>query len=109
MKRDIKLKNHEIVARACLIEKPKNTKGENTEIEVSIITAVNLEGSKALQLVSGDFGIVVYNELNFGFMISWKEIEKLQKDLKISEENYEDFLDNFTNDFSDTIIEFLNA
>lgn len=110
MERDIKLKNHGIVAKACLVEKEiiKTTKGENYEIDVSIVTAVDLKGSKALQMASGDFGIVIYNELNFGFMIKWNEFEKLQADLKISEEKYEEFLDNFINDFSDTVIEFLN-
>lgn len=110
MERDIKLKNHGIVAKACLVEKEiiKTTKGENYEIDVSIITAVDLKGSKALQMASGDFGIVIYNELNFGFMIGWKEFERFQTDLEISEEKYEEFLDNFINDFSDTVIEFLN-
>lgn len=110
MERDIKLKNHGIVAKACLVEKEiiKTTKGENYEIDVSIITAVDLKGSKALQMASGDFGIVIYNELNFGFMIKWNEFEKLQADLKISEEKYEEYLDNFMNDFSDTVIDFIN-
>jgi hypothetical protein len=107
MKRNIKLKNHEIVAKACLIEKEETTKGKNHEFDVLIITAVDLKGSKALQMASGDFGIVIYNELNFGFMISWNEFEKLQADLKIREEQYEDFLDNFMNDFSDTVIDFV--
>lgn len=110
MERDIKLKNHEIVAKACYVEKVKSktVKGENYEIDVSIITAVDLKDSKSLQMATGDFGIVVYNELNFGFMIGWKEFEKLQANLKISEEKYEEYLDNFINDFSDTVIEFLN-
>ncbi|WP_323593547.1 hypothetical protein [Aliarcobacter butzleri] len=109
MQRSIKLKNHEIVAKACLVEKEEATKSKNYEIDVSIITAVNLKGSKALQMASGDFGIVVYNELNFGFMISWNEFEKLQADLKISEEQYEEYLDNFMNDFSDTVIDFVSS
>ena len=111
MERDIKLKNHGIVAKACLVEKEiiKTTKGENYEIDVSIITAVDLKGSKALQMASGDFGIVIYNELNFGFMIKWKDFEKLQADLKISEEKYEEYLDNFMNDFSDTVIDFIET
>ena len=108
MQRSIRLKNHEIVAKACLIEKDETTNGKNYEIDVSIITAVNLKGSKALQMASGDFGIVIYNELNFGFMISWNEFEKLQADLKISEEQYEEYLDNFMNDFSDTVIDFVS-
>ncbi len=109
MQKEMKLKNYEIKAKACKVDKKKvsTTKGENYEIDVSIITAVDLKASKALQVASGDFGIVVYNELNFGFMINWKEFEKLQNELKISEENYEDFLDNFMNDFSDTVIEFV--
>lgn len=111
MKREIKLNNYEINARACKIEqnKVKTTKSENYELDVSIITAVDLKASKALQMASGDFGIVIYNELNFGFMISWKEFEKLQEKLNINEENYEEFLDDFMNDFSDTIIDFLHV
>lgn len=109
MQRNIKLKNHEIVAKACLVEKEETTKGKNHEIDVSIITAVNLKGSKALQMASGDFGIIIYNELNFGFIISWNEFEKLQADLKISEEKYEEYLDNFMNDFSDTVIDFVSS
>lgn len=106
MERNIKLKNHEIVAKACSVEKEK---GNNLDIDVSIITAVDLEGSKSLQMASGDFGIVIYNELNFGFMISWNQFEKLQADLKISEEKYEEYLDNFMNDFSDTVIDFVSS
>lgn len=83
-------------------------KSKNYEIEASTITAVDIKKSKALKLATGDFGLIIYNEFNFGFMISWKEFEKLQEELKISEEKYEEFLDNFTNDFSDTIIDFVN-
>lgn len=109
MKREIKLNNYEISAKACKIEqnKVKTTKNENYEIDVLIITAVDIRNSKSLEMVTGDFGIVIYNELNFGFMISWKEFEKLQEKLNISEENYEEFLDNFMNDFSDTVIDFV--
>ena len=110
MLREIKLKNHEIVAKACIVEKQvaKTKKGENYEIDISMITAVDLKDSKALQMASGDFGIVIYNELNFGFMISWHTFEKLQADLKINEDEYEDYLDNFMNDFSDTVIDFIS-
>lgn len=108
MERNIKLKKHEIVAKACLVKK-NTTRSEDYEISVSITTAVDLKDSKALQMVSGDFGIVIYNELNIGFMVDWKEFEKLQVDLKISEEKYEEFLDEFMSDFSDTIIEFIKT
>ena len=110
MLRELKLKNHEIVAKACIVEKQvaKTTKGENYEIDISMITAVDLKGSKALQMATGDFGMVIYNELNFGFMISWCAFEKLQADLKINEDKYEDYLDNFTNDFSDTVIDLIS-
>lgn len=109
MRRDIKLEKHNIKALACLVEKKNiNTdKNKNYEIETSIITAVELKGSKSLQIASGDFGIVIYNELNLGFIVSWNQFEKLQSDLKISEKEYEKFLDDFTNDFSDTIINFI--
>ena len=107
---ELKVGNFNLNAKACCVKeiKSKTVKGENYEIDVSIITAVDLKGSKALQMASGDFGIVIYNELNFGFMIGWKEFERFQADLEISEEKYEEFLDNFINDFSDTVIEFLN-
>ena len=109
MRRDIKLEKYNIKALACLIEK-KNVethKNKNYEIETSMITAVDLKGSKSLQIASGDFGIVIYNELNFGFIINWNQFEKLQADLKINESEYEEFLDDFTNDFSDTVINFI--
>ena len=111
MERDIKLKNHGIVAKACLVEKEiiKTTKGENYEIDVSIITAVDLKGSKALQMASGDFGIVIYNELNFGFVISWKIFEEVQAALNIQEANYEDFLDKVCDNFSDTILGYISG
>ena len=110
MLRELKVGNYNLNAKACCVKeiKSKTVKGENYEIDVSIITAVDLKGSKALQMASGDFGIVIYNELNFGFMISWNEFEKLQADLKISEEKYEEYLDNFMNDFSDTVIGLIN-
>lgn len=101
MRRDIKLEKYNIKALACLIE------NKNYEIETSLIAAVDLKGSKSLQIASGDFGIVIYNELNFGFIISWNQFEKLQADLKINESEYEKFLDDFTNDFSDTVINFI--
>ena len=102
MKRNIKIKlnnNNVAIARACIIEKKKDF-----EIDVSIITAVDIRKSKTLQTASGDFGIVIYNELGFGFLISWKEFENLQNELKIDEKNYEKFLDNFINHFSDCVL-----
>ena len=98
MRRTIEFKKYNINARACSVRHKKD------EIEVSIITAVDIKNSKALKMETGDFGIVVYNELNFGFMISWKEFEKLQEELKINDEHYEEFLDNFINDFGDNAI-----
>ena len=111
MKRDIKLNNYEISARACKIETDnvKTIKGGNYEIDVSIITAVDLKNSKALQMASGDFGIVIYNELNFGFVISWKIFEEVQAALNIQEANYEDFLDKVCDNFSDTILGYISG
>lgn len=110
MQRELRLKNYEIISKACEVEKKEvsTKKDKNYEIDVSIITAVDIKNSKALKMATGDFGLVVYNEFNFGFMITWKEFEKLQAELKISEEDYEEFLDKFINDFSDTIIDFVN-
>ena len=103
MKRDIKLTIYDIVARACIVK--KHAHFEETVLPVM---SVDIKGSKALQMASGDFGIVIYNELNFGFMISWKEFKKIQTELNIKEDDEEDFLDSFTTYFSETIIKFLN-
>ena len=111
MKREIKLNNYEITARACKIEqnKVKTTKNENYELDVSIITAVDLKASKALQMATGDFGIVIYNELNFGFVVSWNLFEEVQAELNIQEADYEDFLDKVCNNFSDTILRYIKG
>ena len=109
MQRQLRLKNYELISKACEVEKEEtSTKKKNYEIDASIITAVDIKNSKSLKMATGDFGIVVYNEFNFGFMITWKDFEKLQAELKITEEKYEEFLDNVLNDFSDTIIDFVN-
>ena len=110
MKRDIKLNNYEISARACKIEtnNVKTIKGENYEIDISIITAVDLKGSKSIQMATGDFGIVIYNELNFGFVLSWKIFEEVQAMLNIQEDEYEDFLDKVCDNFSNTILGYIN-
>jgi hypothetical protein len=111
MQRDIKLNKHEIVARACGVKQkefPVVKRGAE-EFEISIITAVDLSGSKALETATNDYGLAVYNELGFGFAISWKSFEDLQEKLKITEEKYEDYLDNFINDFSDTVIDFVKT
>ena len=61
MLRELKVGNFNLNAKACCVKeiKSKTVKGENYEIDVSIITAVDLKGSKALQMASGDFGIVI--------------------------------------------------
>ena len=41
--------------------------------------AVDLKGSKSIQMATGDFGIVIYNELNFGFVISWNFVSDASK------------------------------
>lgn len=102
MRRNIKFNNYDMNAKACIVVNKKD------EIETSIVTAVSLKGSRALQTATGDFGIVVYNELNFGFMISWKQYEKIQSDLNISEEDYEKFLDDLINDFTDSVMDISN-
>jgi hypothetical protein len=111
MKREIKLSKYEVVARACKVEKkefPVTKRGVN-EIDVLIITAVDIRNSKSLEMATGDFGMAVYNELGHGFMISWDIFEILQKELEITEEKYEEFLDDFMNDFSDTVIDFVSS
>jgi hypothetical protein len=68
-------------------KKLQQKKSKNYEIEFSTITAVDIKNSKALKMATGDFGLVVYNEFNFGFMISWKEFEKLQEFQKTKEDS----------------------
>ena len=92
-----------IEAKACLV---KNL--DEYEVDVSKIMAVDLKGSKSIQMATGDFGIVIYNELNFGFVLSWKIFEEVQAELNIQEDEYEDFLDKVCNNFSDTILKYIN-
>lgn len=92
-----------IEAKACLV---KNL--DEYEVDVSKIMAVDLKGSKSIQMATGDFGIVIYNELNFGFVISWKIFEEVQAELNIQEADYEDFLDKVCDNFSDTILKYIN-
>ena len=106
MKRSINIKVNNkfgIEAKACLV---KNL--DEYEVDVSKIMAVDLKGSKALQMTTGDFGIVIYNELNFGFVISWNLFEEVQAELNIQEANYEEFLDKVCNNFSDTILGYID-
>ena len=106
MKRSINIKKNNkfgIEAKACLV---KNL--DEYEVDVSKIMAVDLKGSKALQMTTGDFGIVIYNELNFGFVISWNLFEEVQAELNIQEANYEEFLDKVCNNFSDTILGYID-
>jgi hypothetical protein len=103
MKREIKLSKYEVIARACsIVEK------EDYEIETSFVSAVDIKNSKCIKMTTGDFGMAAYNELGYGFMISWDIFENLQKELKITEEKYEEFLDDFLNNFTDTVIEFVS-
>ena len=83
-----------IEAKACLV---KNL--DEYEVDVSKIMAVDLKGSKSIQMATGDFGIVIYNELNFGFVLSWNLFEEVQ----------EEFLDKVCNNFSDTILSYING
>ena len=93
-----------IEAKACLV---KNL--DEYEVDVSKIMAVDLKGSKSIQMATGDFGIVIYNELNFGFVLSWNLFEGVQAELNIQEADYEDFLDKVCNNFSDTILEYISG
>ena len=92
-----------IEAKACLV---KNL--DEYEVDVSKIMAVDLKGSKSIQMATGDFGIVIYNELNFGFVLSWKIFEEVQAELNIQEVNYEEFLDKVCDNFYDTVLEYIN-
>lgn len=104
MKREIKLLKHNIFAKACIVIEATKDK----DFDIERISAVDLTGSKSLQAMTGDFGMAVYNENNFGFYTSWKDYEELQEKLKITEEGYEEFLDNFTADLVDSVIEYVN-
>ena len=106
MKRSINIKvgnKFGIEAKACLVKDL-----DEYEVDVSKIMAVDLKGSKSIQMATGDFGIVIYNELNFGFVISWNLFEEVQAEPNIQEADYEDFLDKVCNNFSDTILEYIN-
>lgn len=106
MKRSINIKvgnKFGIEAKACLV---KNL--DEYEVDVSKIMAVDLKGSKSIQMATGDFGIVIYNELNCGFVISWNLFEEVQAELNIQEADYEEFLDKVCNNFSDTILGYIN-
>jgi len=106
MLRNIKIKINDkniIIARACRVVKTLEY-----EVEVSSITAIDIKSSKSIETMLGDFGIVMFNEFGFGFMVSWGDFEDLQATLQIKEEQYEAFLDNFINCFSDTVIEIIN-
>lgn len=92
-----------IEAKACLV---KNL--DEYEVDVSKIMAVDLKGSKSIQMATGDFGIVIYNELNFGFVLSWNLFEGVQAELNIQEADYEEFLDKVCDNFSDTILKYIN-
>ena len=92
-----------IEAKACLV---KNL--DEYEVDVSKIMAVDLKDSKSIQMATGDFGIVIYNELNFGFVLSWNLFEGVQAELNIQEADYEDFLDKVCNNFSDTILGYID-
>lgn len=104
MTREIKLEKHDLVARACIAHEP--TKDKDYDIER--VSAVDLTDSKCLQTMTGDFGMAVYNENMFGYYLSWKDYEALQEKLKITEEHYEEFLDNVTSDLIDSIINYVN-
>ena len=92
-----------IEAKACLVKDL-----DEYEVDVSKIMAVDLKGSKSIQMATGDFGIVIYNELNFGFVISWKIFEEVQAELNIQEADYEEFLDKVCDNFSNTILGYIN-
>ena len=93
-----------VEAKACLV---KNL--DECEVDVLKIMAVDLKGSKSIQMATGDFGIVIYNELNFGFVISWNLFEGVQAELNIQEVNYEEFLDKVCDNFSDTILGYIKG
>lgn len=104
MIRNLKLEKFDITANACITFEP--TKDKDYDIER--ITAVDLIGSKSLQTMSGDFGMAIYNENKFGFYISWKDYEDLQKKLTITEDKHEEFLNNITSDLVDSVINYIN-
>lgn len=104
MKREIKLLKHNLVIKACIAHESTKEK----DFDITVVSAVDLTNSKCLQLMNGDFGMAVYNENYFGFYLSWKDYEKLQEELKITEEGYEDFLMDITADLVDSVIEYVN-
>jgi len=99
MIKEIKLDKYNLIAKACVMHE----ESEDTENHIERIVAVNIKGSISLQAMTGDFGIVVYNENMLGFFIDWKDYESLRKELNIHEEDI-DFLDNITSDLIDSVI-----
>lgn len=104
MIRNLKLEEFDIVANACIVHEATKEK----DFDIEKIVSVNLKNSKGLELTSGDFGIAIYNEDKFGLYLNWKDYEKLKITLKISEEEYDQFLDNITANLVDSVIKYIN-
>ena len=97
----IKLDKYEIEAYPCrvLFFREKET------CVINKVAAVDLHGSKCLEMNSSDNGIVVLNEDNYGFFITWDEYEELRKTLDVKgDDKFDDFLDMVITDLVNTII-----
>ena len=98
MNRELKI-SETVSAKACEINSLTGY-----EFKFTGILAVDLTGSMALYMFTNDAGICIHNELKFGYYVSWKDFNKEQELLQISKENYEEFLDEFLNKFSDCVL-----
>jgi len=77
---------------------------------INRVTAVDLYGSKCLEINSSDNGIVVLNENNYGFFITWDEYKELRKTLDVKgDDEFDDFLDMVITDLVDTVIRICNG
>jgi len=77
---------------------------------INRVAAVDLHGSKCLEINSSDNGIVVLDENNYGFFITWDEYKELRKALKIKgDDEFDAFLDMVIADLVGTVIRICNG
>ena len=97
----IMLDKYEIKAHPCRVLFSR----EKEACIINRVTAVDLYGSKCLEVNSGDNGIVVLNENNYGFFIAWKDYKDLRKTINIEgDDEFDNFLDMVIADLVDTVI-----
>lgn len=96
----LKISGYDIEAKPCILNEDKT--------KVEKITAVDLRNSKYLKSLINDTGLIVYNEDNYGFFVSWKEFEVIEQGPNISEDNYEKILSDFNFIFIKMVVNHIN-